>query len=202
MVRLVFRPYAQFWQSICTSELLRSSIRVSPDFDLIRHSSPSFGSYPICSWYTFHMLAHMLIKVLRDGRGNLATNLVIPYSYVYYANRFQNYPFTRTLDRLLGPCFKTGPKGIPNWTAVDRIHIHSRRKASDAETSVIWSLKSIRQSLRVLARLPDDTHNRWKIAPFVPINFARALRWPNVDWHLPISNGSRRLTKGEVHTKC
>ncbi|KAL0098623.1 hypothetical protein PUN28_020579 [Cardiocondyla obscurior] len=32
MVRLVFRPYTQFRRSICTSESLRTSIRVSPDF--------------------------------------------------------------------------------------------------------------------------------------------------------------------------
>jgi len=37
---------------------------------------------------------------------------------------FINYPFTRILDRLLGPCFKTGPKGIPNLTAVDQTTIH------------------------------------------------------------------------------
>ena len=33
--------------------------------------------------------------------------------------------FTCILDRLLGPCFKTGPKGIPNLTAVERAYIHS-----------------------------------------------------------------------------
>ena len=44
MVRLVFRPYTQFLQSICTSELLRTSTRVSSGFVLTRHSSPSFGS--------------------------------------------------------------------------------------------------------------------------------------------------------------
>ena len=52
MVRLVFRPYTQLRQSICTSELLRSSIRVSPDFNLARHSSPSFGSQHLCSVYS------------------------------------------------------------------------------------------------------------------------------------------------------
>ena len=35
-----------------------------------------------------------------------------------------NGPFTRILDRLLGPCFKTGPKGIPNETVVDRVYIY------------------------------------------------------------------------------
>ena len=52
MVRLVFRPYTQLRRSICTSESLRPSIRISPDFGLTRHSSPSFGSihlYSACS---------------------------------------------------------------------------------------------------------------------------------------------------------
>ena len=49
MVRLVFRPYTQVRRTICTSVPLRASIRVSPDFTLLRHSSPSFGSQHICS---------------------------------------------------------------------------------------------------------------------------------------------------------
>ena len=49
MVRLVFRPYTHIWRSICTSESLRASIRVSPDFALLKHSSPSFGSQHMCS---------------------------------------------------------------------------------------------------------------------------------------------------------
>src|SRR5210317_498052 len=49
MVRLVFRPYTQISRSICTSESLRASTRVSPGFTLFRHSSPSFGSQHVCS---------------------------------------------------------------------------------------------------------------------------------------------------------
>ena len=49
MVRLVFRPYTQIWPSICTSERLRASTRVSSGFALFRHSSPSFGSQHISS---------------------------------------------------------------------------------------------------------------------------------------------------------
>ena len=49
MVRLVFRPYTQIRRSICTSEPLRASTRVSPGFALFRHSSPSFGSQHACS---------------------------------------------------------------------------------------------------------------------------------------------------------
>ena len=50
MVRLVFRPYAQIWRSICTSEPLRASTRVSSGFTLFTHRSPSFGSDPFCSY--------------------------------------------------------------------------------------------------------------------------------------------------------
>ncbi|KIJ09669.1 hypothetical protein PAXINDRAFT_177522 [Paxillus involutus ATCC 200175] len=49
MVRLVFRPYTQIRRSICTSESLRASTRVSSGFTLFRHSSPSFGSQHTCS---------------------------------------------------------------------------------------------------------------------------------------------------------
>ena len=52
MVRLVFRPYTQVRRTICTSVSLRASIRVSPDFALLRHSSPSFGSQQPCSHST------------------------------------------------------------------------------------------------------------------------------------------------------
>ena len=41
---MVFRPHARVRRSICTSEPLRASTRVSPGFALRRHSSPSFGS--------------------------------------------------------------------------------------------------------------------------------------------------------------
>ena|SRR5262245_4507042 len=50
MVRLVFRPYTQIRRSICTSEPLRASTRVSSGFALFRHSSPSFGSQRQCSY--------------------------------------------------------------------------------------------------------------------------------------------------------
>lgn len=42
-VRLVFRPYTDVRRAICTSAPWRTSIRVSPDFVLRRHRSPSFG---------------------------------------------------------------------------------------------------------------------------------------------------------------
>ena len=48
MVRLVFRPYTQVWRSICTSESLRTSTRVSSGFVLLRHSWHRIGQfYPV-----------------------------------------------------------------------------------------------------------------------------------------------------------
>uniref|UniRef100_A0A8R1IGS5 Uncharacterized protein n=1 Tax=Caenorhabditis japonica TaxID=281687 RepID=A0A8R1IGS5_CAEJA len=52
MVRLVFRPYTQVYRSICTSEPIRTSTRVSSGFILLRHGSPSFGSLAYCSTST------------------------------------------------------------------------------------------------------------------------------------------------------
>lgn len=49
MVRLVFRPYAQVGRTICTSVPRRTSTRISSGFVLLKHSSPSFGSYRTCS---------------------------------------------------------------------------------------------------------------------------------------------------------
>ena len=94
MVRLVFRPYTHVRRTICTSVSLRASIRVSPDFTLHKHSSPSFGSQHICScaakchdtssaWsaqkvlhyrlpfasgFVTHILAHMLDSLVRVSR--------------------------------------------------------------------------------------------------------------------------------------
>ena len=119
MVRLVFRPYTQIWRSICTSESLRASTRVSPGFTLFRHSSPSFGSQHICShsdlsseelWPAdcapkgsnhchFHcarrfvtsVLAHMLDSLVRvSRRGNENHFVRITSTYVTDLNLIQD----------------------------------------------------------------------------------------------------------------
>lgn len=107
MVRLVFRPYTQVRRSICTSEALRTSTRVSSGFILLRHSSPSFGyqrirstSAPLqavetglcCSAYP----AGQRIAYQPLTRPSLSLRL-----WVFH-------PMTRAYARLLGPCFKTG----------------------------------------------------------------------------------------------
>jgi len=116
MVRLVFRPYTQFRRSICTSESLRTSIRVSPDFVLTRHSSPSFGSQRVCSWYA----QPSEVSDVQEMRTPWPTNrkecqtkaMISPQIrnrtlYFHYAFGF-TFPMTRIHVRLLGPCFKTG----------------------------------------------------------------------------------------------
>ena len=100
MVRLVFRPYTQVWRSICTSEPLRASIRVSPDFTLLGHSSPSFGSQRICSYSN-------LLPKLRIGRWCILFR-GIPPRLVSLRLWMYCFPKTHTCVALLGPCFKTG----------------------------------------------------------------------------------------------
>jgi hypothetical protein len=98
MVRLVFRPYTHIWRSICTSESLRASTRVSSGFALCRHSSPSFGSQQMCSY------SNLSLKIQIGRWCTLAGSHLRSLSLrirVWHPN-------TRTYVRLLGPCFKTG----------------------------------------------------------------------------------------------
>ena len=98
MVRLVFRPYTQIWRSICTSESLRASTRVSSGFTLFRHSSPSFGSQHICSYSN-------LSKNIQIGRW---CTLQVSHLHSLSLRVWVCHPNTRIYVRLLGPCFKTG----------------------------------------------------------------------------------------------
>jgi len=104
MVRLVFRPYTQLRRSICTSESLRSSIRVSPDFNLARHSSPSFGSQRVCSCCS----ARNEVEAKRRGCARKGSPLSCQAAFAFTAPLGLDNPMTRTHVRLLGPCFKTG----------------------------------------------------------------------------------------------
>ena len=105
MVRLVFRPYTQLRRSICTSESLRSSIRVSPDFNLARHSSPSFGSQRVCSCCS----ARCEVEAKRrDCARRIIPQLQAAFAFTTPLGLVN--PMTRTHVRLLGPCFKTGQR--------------------------------------------------------------------------------------------
>jgi len=99
MVRLVFRPYTQIRRSICTSEPLRASTRVSSGFTLSRYSSPSFGSQQLCSYS--NPSEHFWVGRLcasKEARIFLLSFRVVGFIH----------PNTRIDVRLLGPCFKTG----------------------------------------------------------------------------------------------
>lgn len=110
MVRLVFRPYTQIRRSICTSEPLRASTRVSSGFTLFRHSSPSFGSQQLCSY------------------SNPSENIRIGRSCTLKGSDLRSlslrvrvlHPNTRIDVRLLGPCFKTGD--------IESLRQHPRQK--------------------------------------------------------------------------
>src|SRR6266704_699197 len=99
MVRLVFRPYTQIRRSICTSESLRASTRVSSGFALFRHSSPSFGSQHACS------TADPLLKA--QVRASMLPMTGIS-TFTFIVHKGFPHPNTRRHVRLLGPCFKTG----------------------------------------------------------------------------------------------
>ena len=98
MVRLVFRPYTQVLRSICTSEPLRASTRVSSGFALLRNSSPSFGSQHTRSTARPSENIRLGRRCSPQGRSQLSLSL---RARVFHPN-------TRRYVRLLGPCFKTG----------------------------------------------------------------------------------------------
>ena len=97
MVRLVFRPYTQVLRSICTSEPLRASTRVSSGFTLLRNSSPSFGSQHTRSTARPSENIRLGRRCPREG-----SRLSLSFRVRVF------HPNTRERVALLGPCFKTG----------------------------------------------------------------------------------------------
>ena len=157
MVRLVFRPYTQLRRSICTSESLRSSIRVSPDFNLARHSSPSFGSQHLCSAYSQRSEV--------DWKSRECALRILPRAdkllFAFTAPLSLVNSMARIHVRLLGPCFKTGRRGHRPTPQRDedrnrallaiRVHLnthltesHKQGAASrtDNFTQAVWSLSN------------------------------------------------------------
>src|ERR1700748_2291919 len=97
LVRLVFRPYTQVLRSICTSEPLRASTRVSSGFALLRNSSPSFGSQRTRSTARPSVNFRLGRRCPREG-----------YRLSLSLRARVCHPNTRERVALLGPCFKTG----------------------------------------------------------------------------------------------
>ncbi len=107
MVRLVFRPYTQVRRSICTSESLRASTRVSSGFTLLRHSSPSFGSQQMRS-YSNLSKSRIGRSMMRLARVERRSHLSCQAAFTFIVPSGFRHPKTRAHVRLLGPCFKTG----------------------------------------------------------------------------------------------
>src|ERR1700677_2313390 len=92
MVRLVFRRYTQIRRSICTSESLRASTRVSSGFTLFRHSSPSFGSQHACS---------ASCASQKVGHGRRCPPRRVPNHHFHYALGFTTQTLADMLDSLV-----------------------------------------------------------------------------------------------------
>ena len=163
MVRLVFRPYTQIWRSICTSESLRASIRVSSDFTLFRHSSPSFGSQQICSY------SNLSVKTSRSVDVASKDSHLRSLSFRVWVC----HPNTRIYVRLLGPCFKTGHlKPLSQWPKLIRSQnrLLALQKHSQSIVYPTFTLNTTRPTFQLHSSvqyscispmtitLPEDSH--------------------------------------------
>ena len=99
---MVFRPFAQIRRSICTSEPLRASTRVSSGFTLSMQSSPSFGSQRSRSYSNPSEDIRIGRRCAAPTRGTGPAPV-----YLHCAPRVSR-PNARATVGLLGPCFKTG----------------------------------------------------------------------------------------------
>ena len=160
MVRLVFRPYTQLRRSICTSESLRSSIRVSPDFNLARHSSPSFGSQHLRSTYSQRNEV--------DWKSRDCALRIVPRAdellFAFTAPLGLVNPMARVHVRLLGPCFKTGRRGHRPTRQRD-----ANRDSNDARyTSSLTYLSATEPGHRGLPAKPTTSPRALGPRPTVP----------------------------------
>ena len=152
MVRLVFRPYTQIWRSICTSEPLRASIRVSSDFALFRHSSPSFGSQ--------HMRSYSDLS--KESRPVDGAPLRDPtYIYFHFALGFN----TQTLAHVLDSLVRVSRRVV--WD-----HFVNIQNSEWKLTSLSWQVK---QSTSCLPNRVQDRHGtRNKVRGLSP---GRSIPW-------------------------
>ena len=117
MVRLVFRPYTQVRRTICTSESLRASTRVSPGFTLLRHSSPSFGSQQICSHSNLYAVATWSV----DGAPLRAPTSALEDLHFHCALGFATQTLAYMLDSLVRVSRRDGDTHLAKTsTALER----------------------------------------------------------------------------------
>ena len=169
MVRLVFRPYTQIWRSICTSESLRASTRVSSGFTLFRHSSPSFGSQHACSTAG----PSQKVKTGRRCTPRQGSQLSLSLrAWVFHSN-------TCMYVRLLGPCFKTGrlkplcqhPKCVCEVIPPDQSHTEFLNPNHCIQTRAITHLKMPHsQVLYPIIKIDADPSNKKYTRPKVKVD--------------------------------
>ncbi len=132
MVRLVFRPYTRIARSICTSESLPTSTRVSSGLVVPGHSSPSFGCQRVRSRSapaTRERLGRAAAAPWTPVRSGIATR---PAKGLHVSLRLwvSGDPLTRAHVRLLGPCFKTGRVGYRPTRRKPRERLRGRKPRS------------------------------------------------------------------------
>ena len=212
MVRLVFRPYTQFRRSICTSESLRTSIRVSPDFVLTRHSSPSFGSQRVRSWCASSRNENETPREcgVATLRANHPSSLGPREADLYFhcAFRFSYVPMTRAHARLLGPCFKTGPESTQSYSAADRrftesVREHRSQQSLESGIGTVSDRRSVERACNGsdanLIAAPRHLYTVERVGREHRGSHRQECRRGSATGLRPTPNGSRRPTRGKVH---
>ena len=164
----------QVWRTICTSVPLRASIRVSPDFTLLTHSSPSFGSDPYRSYSNLSQKIEVG-RLCKTKKSKLLLSFRVQVCH----------PHTCDRSRLLGPCFKTG-----------RIKPFRHRPGSE----ILQLIKDQKRAIRELRETFTHIMPQWKLNaqkhrskhlnPGTINTGAKSrspsdyLRAPNARWHL------------------
>ena len=108
---MVFRPFTQVRQTICTSVLLRTSIAFSRDFVLLRQSSPSFGYHSIGSNshpFPIEQVRPPLHPDRRPGSRVRQRGAAFTFIARRMADAMVCHHNTCLCSGLLGPCYKTG----------------------------------------------------------------------------------------------
>ena len=185
----------QVWQAICTSAPIRASIRVSPDFTLLTHSSPSFGSDPSRCY------------------SNLSQKIEVGRYSVKIRNKLLSFriqvchPHTRDRGRLLGPCFKTGRmktfnhhKGIAMLSRMmDQLCAiqNSAQPSPPVKHSENYPPKNIRARISTQEREAPQRGRDHRAIIFQHLipdgNYRREAQLPSSSSQLPLRNSSFHL---------
>ncbi len=193
MVRLVFRPYTQVRRSICTSESLRTSTRVSSGFILLRHSSPSFGSQRVCS-----------CSLAEPGAGSAraCTRSCLSFTFIVPAGFVNTQRLAHMLDSLVRVSRRVG-KSVVEPQTEPRLARTSRELLRRPEASRTRAPHGASTTENKTTRLPDSGQrvvatNRRKMQPS-PRGRPELRRLPERSFRLPLDGFTHCLT---LSSKC